>query len=212
MRSSERNQHSSATAASLPELERHRLQGPPVPPQTLLLLRPSSSDLPALYSPASIPAATSLRATRRQVGGVPIHWHRRDIRPADNVGLASAAEAASTADAAADDAIVPLFVLDDALLVHAGASRVTFLLDALRSLRAWYRERDSDLLVIRGDPRLDGAIGDVAPADRAGVPRTHRRSRPAPGGGDRGVRTGPRRGLTRSPAGRSDDFLSRGNS
>jgi deoxyribodipyrimidine photo-lyase len=79
---------------------------------------------------------------------VPIHWHRRDLRPADNVGLAEAADAATT-----EEPLVPLFVLDDALLAHAGPPRIAFLLDALRSLRAWYRERGGDLLLVRGDPR-----------------------------------------------------------
>ncbi|GAB3690692.1 deoxyribodipyrimidine photo-lyase [Salinarchaeum chitinilyticum] len=80
---------------------------------------------------------------------MPVHWHRRDLRPADNVGLANAA-AEVTGDGAS---LVPLFVLDDALLAHAGPPRVAFLRDALESLRGWYRERGSDLLVARGDPR-----------------------------------------------------------
>jgi len=107
---------------------------------------------------------------------VPLHWHRRDLRPADNVGLAEAADAAaesapatptSPTDAPAADAVVPLFVLDDALLAHAGPPRVAFLLEALASLRAWYRERDSDLLVVRGDPRdLVPALATELGADR----------------------------------------------
>jgi len=90
---------------------------------------------------------------------VPIHWHRRDLRGPDNVALAHAAEAASggadgtgTPASAPDDAVVPLFVLDDAVLAHAGPPRVAFLLEALSSLREWYRDRGSDLLVERGDP------------------------------------------------------------
>lgn len=39
--------------------------------------------------------------------------------------------------------------------------------DALRSLRDWYRERDSDLLVIRGDPR--SIVPDLATALDAGL-------------------------------------------
>ncbi|MFB6073451.1 MAG: deoxyribodipyrimidine photo-lyase [Haloarculaceae archaeon] len=71
-----------------------------------------------------------------------IHWHRRDLRARDNAALA-----------AADGPILPVFVFDDAVLAHAAPPRVAFLLDALAALRAWYRERESDLLVARGDPR-----------------------------------------------------------
>jgi deoxyribodipyrimidine photo-lyase len=73
-----------------------------------------------------------------------LHWHRRDLRAADNRGLATAAEAGS---------VVPLFVFDDEVLAHAGPPRVRFMLDALAELRAWYRDHGSDLLVARGDPR-----------------------------------------------------------
>jgi deoxyribodipyrimidine photo-lyase len=73
-----------------------------------------------------------------------IHWHRRDLRAADNRGLAAAADA---------DTIVPVFVFDNDVLAHAGAPRVRFMLDALAALRSWYRDRDSDLVVARGDPR-----------------------------------------------------------
>jgi len=73
-----------------------------------------------------------------------IHWHRRDLRAADNAGLARAS---------ADDPVLPVFVFDEDVLAHAGPPRVAFMLDALDGLRAWYRERGSDLLVARGDPR-----------------------------------------------------------
>ncbi|SEO73736.1 deoxyribodipyrimidine photo-lyase [Halogranum amylolyticum] len=73
-----------------------------------------------------------------------LHWHRRDLRAADNRALATAADA---------EPVVPLFVFDDDVLAHAGPPRVRFMLDALAELREWYRERDSDLLVARGDPR-----------------------------------------------------------
>jgi deoxyribodipyrimidine photo-lyase len=74
---------------------------------------------------------------------MPIHWHRRDLRVADNVGLSSAA---------ASGPVHPVFVLDPDVLEHASPPRVTFMLDALGSLRAGYRERGSDLLVEQGDP------------------------------------------------------------
>jgi deoxyribodipyrimidine photo-lyase len=75
-----------------------------------------------------------------------LFWHRRDLRAADNRGL----------DAAADgDTVAPAFVFDTDVLTHAGASRVAFMLDALAALRAAYRDRGSDLLVARGDPRAE---------------------------------------------------------
>ena len=72
-----------------------------------------------------------------------LFWHRRDLRVTDNVGLAAAADR---------DAVAPLFVFDDAVLEHAGAPRVRYLLDALDALREAYRDRGSDLLLARGDP------------------------------------------------------------
>jgi len=74
-----------------------------------------------------------------------IHWHRRDLRVADNLGLQAAA--------GTDDRALPVFVFDREVLDHAGPPRVAFMLDALDSLRAAYRERGSDLLVTSGDPR-----------------------------------------------------------
>ncbi|MFD1564950.1 cryptochrome/photolyase family protein [Haloarchaeobius amylolyticus] len=71
-----------------------------------------------------------------------VHWHRRDLRPSDNRGLARAA---------GDGPVVPLFVLDPTVLEHASPIRVACLLEALDDLRTWYRERGSDLLVVRGE-------------------------------------------------------------
>jgi len=76
-----------------------------------------------------------------------LFWHRRDLRVADNRGLAAAAEAAED-----DGAVVPVFVFDDDVLDHAASPRVRFMLDALAELRDDYRERGSDLVVARGDP------------------------------------------------------------
>ncbi len=73
-----------------------------------------------------------------------LFWHRRDLRASDNRGLAAAADDA--------DAVVPVFVFDDAVLEHAGDARVRFMLDSLAALREAYRERGSDLVVARGDP------------------------------------------------------------
>ena len=73
-----------------------------------------------------------------------LHWHRRDLRGADNAGLARARP---------DDPVVPVFVFDSDVLAHAGPPRVGFMLEALAGLRSWYRERGSDLTVAHGDPR-----------------------------------------------------------
>ncbi|MCX2818785.1 deoxyribodipyrimidine photo-lyase [Haladaptatus sp. F3-133] len=70
-----------------------------------------------------------------------IHWHRRDLRVADNTALSRASEP------------LPVFILDDGVLEHASPVRVSFLLDALRSLREDYRALGGDLVVERGDPR-----------------------------------------------------------
>jgi deoxyribodipyrimidine photo-lyase len=80
-----------------------------------------------------------------------LHWHRRDLRTTDNRSLSAAADA---------DTVVPLFVFDDAVLAHAGAPRVRYMLDALAALRERYRDLGSDLVVRRGDPRE--VVPDVA--------------------------------------------------
>ena len=89
-----------------------------------------------------------------------LHWHRRDLRAADNRTLAMAADA--VADAGDTDGLIALFVFDDAVLTHAGAPRVAYLLDALAELRAWYRERGGELLIRQGDP--EAVVVDVAHA------------------------------------------------
>jgi len=70
----------------------------------------------------------------------------RDLRVRDQPALAAAAREA--------DRVVPLFVLDDALLRgKCGApNRVAFLLDSLRDLDRSLRERGAKLVVRRGDP------------------------------------------------------------
>ncbi len=70
-----------------------------------------------------------------------LHWHRRDLRLSDNRGLAEAPAPP-----------LGIFVFDDAVLEHAGAPRVEFMLEALSELRAAYRKRSSELLVRHGDP------------------------------------------------------------
>lgn len=67
----------------------------------------------------------------------------RDLRVHDNPALAAAAERA--------DAVVPLFVFDDAVLRNFGApNRVAFLLEALHDLDGALRARGSALLIRRG--------------------------------------------------------------
>jgi deoxyribodipyrimidine photo-lyase len=78
-----------------------------------------------------------------------VHWHRRDLRRQDNRGLALAAGLTGAVDGPA----LPLFVFDDEVLEHGAPPRVRFMLDCLAALRADYRDRGSDLLVRRGDPR-----------------------------------------------------------
>ena len=87
-----------------------------------------------------------------------LFWHRRDLRIADNVGLAAAA---------GRGAVAPVFVFDDVVLAHASDVRVRRLLDGLAALRDEYRERGSDLLVARGDPEtVLPALADDLGADR----------------------------------------------
>ena len=75
-----------------------------------------------------------------------IWWLRRDLRLHDNQALEAAL--------AGGDAVVPLFVLDEALLTLYAASekRIAFMLDSLRSLDRSLRERGSYLVVRKGKP------------------------------------------------------------
>ena len=71
-------------------------------------------------------------------------WLRRDLRVHDNASLHAACLQA--------EHVIPLFVLDDAILTRAdtGAARVAFLLDALRVLDGNLQKRGSRLIVRRG--------------------------------------------------------------
>lgn len=73
-----------------------------------------------------------------------IHWFRRDLRLADNPALVAAVEQAR----AADDEVVPLFVVDPALWRSSGAPRLTYL---ARSLRALDEATGGRLVVRHGD-------------------------------------------------------------
>ncbi|WP_096392935.1 deoxyribodipyrimidine photo-lyase [Halorubrum trapanicum] len=83
-----------------------------------------------------------------------LFWHRRDLRVADNVGLAAASGTGDAGGAGDVDRgpAAPVFVFDPGVLDHASDVRVRRLLDGLAALRDDYRERGSDLLVARGDP------------------------------------------------------------
>jgi len=78
-----------------------------------------------------------------------ILWFRRDLRLGDHPALLAAA---------GEGPVLPLFVLDDALLERAGAARTVFLLRSLRSLDADLRRHGPGLVVRRGRPE------DVVPA------------------------------------------------
>jgi deoxyribodipyrimidine photo-lyase len=71
-------------------------------------------------------------------------WFRRDLRLLDHPALLAAA--------AGGQRVVPLFVLDDALLGPAGDARVAFLLRSLGALDADLREHGPGLVVRRGGP------------------------------------------------------------
>jgi deoxyribodipyrimidine photo-lyase len=77
---------------------------------------------------------------------IAIVWFRRDLRVHDHPALTHALDRF--------DAVVPLFVVDDALLRGRwrSANRRWFLAGALESLRAELRARDSQLAVVQGDP------------------------------------------------------------
>ncbi len=77
-----------------------------------------------------------------------LFWHRRDLRLADNLGLAAAARATP--------AVTGVFVLDPGLLEapDLAPARLWFLAESLRELEQRWRQAGSRLLVLRGDPSL----------------------------------------------------------
>ena len=78
-----------------------------------------------------------------------IVWFRRDLRVHDHPALTAAARGA--------DRVVPVFVLDEALLRGRFESgpRARFLLGCLRVLRASLRERGANLVVRSGAPEAE---------------------------------------------------------
>mgnify|MGYP005850840041 CR=1 FL=1 len=92
-----------------------------------------------------------------------LHWHRRNLRPHPNPALATALSAAEERDSG----VVSLFVLDDSILAHADGLRVAFMLGGLHTLREWYRDHGSDLLIRHGDPAdLVGSTAEAVGAER----------------------------------------------
>jgi len=79
---------------------------------------------------------------------ITVWWIRRDLRLADNPALLSAQ--------ARSAAVIPLFILDPAILlspVHRAAhKRLDFLFDGLRQLDADLQARGSRLIVRAGPP------------------------------------------------------------
>ncbi len=73
-----------------------------------------------------------------------IHWFRRDLRLGDNSALDAAQRSG--------DPVLPVFILDDAILAHhVDARRLSFLRTALVDLDQQLGRRGSRLLVRRGD-------------------------------------------------------------
>lgn len=70
-----------------------------------------------------------------------VHWHRRDLRISDNVGLSDPSSRP-----------IGLFIFDPAILTFASANRVVFLQAAIYSLRSAYKNRGSELVIRHGDP------------------------------------------------------------
>ena len=79
-----------------------------------------------------------------------LFWHRRDLRLADNLGLAAAAEISP--------ALTGVYVLDPQLmdppehLPPMAPARLWFLIESLRELQQRWRDAGSRLLVLEGDP------------------------------------------------------------
>lgn len=82
-----------------------------------------------------------------------IWWLRRDFRLSDNPALGAAIDQGA--------AVLPLFVLDPALLASAGVARQAWLIAAVHALDAELREAGGlGLSVVRGRPAE--TVRDVA--------------------------------------------------
>ncbi len=75
-----------------------------------------------------------------------LFWHRRDLRIADNAGLAAARERSSK--------LVGIFCLDPNILNadNVAPARVSYMIGCLQSLQVRYRKAGSQLLILHQDP------------------------------------------------------------
>ncbi len=75
-----------------------------------------------------------------------LFWHRRDLRLADNLGLAMARQRESK--------VVGVFCLDPQILQRddVAAVRVVYLLGCLAELQQSYQQKGGQLLIVQGDP------------------------------------------------------------
>lgn len=70
-----------------------------------------------------------------------LFWHRRDLRTVDNTALSAAAT---------EETVLPVYVIDPAVVDRLGDRQHAFFLACARVLRERYRELGSDLLVRTG--------------------------------------------------------------
>ncbi|MDJ0674973.1 MAG: FAD-binding domain-containing protein [Calothrix sp. MO_167.B42] len=75
-----------------------------------------------------------------------LFWHRRDLRIADNTGLAKARQLSNK--------IVGLFCLDSHILQgdDIATVRVTYMMGCLQALQQQYKKAGSQLLIVQGNP------------------------------------------------------------
>ncbi|AFZ03829.1 FAD-binding domain-containing protein [Calothrix sp. PCC 6303] len=75
-----------------------------------------------------------------------LFWHRRDLRIADNTGLATARDRTHR--------VIGLFCLDPNILNpdHVAPVRVTYMIGCLQALQQRYAEVGSQLLIVQGEP------------------------------------------------------------
>lgn len=101
-----------------------------------------------------------------------LYWHRRTLQPRPNPGLSTAFAAAERDDSR----LVPVFVLDDAILSRADGLGVAFMLGSLRELRDWYRSHGGDIVIRHGDPTdVVGRIARSVGAERVVWNKDHSR-------------------------------------
>ncbi len=77
-----------------------------------------------------------------------LFWHRKDLRISDNIGLAKAYEKSQK--------IVGIFCLDPEILERddIAPARVTYMIGCLQELQQNYQKLGSQLLIVRGQPRV----------------------------------------------------------